>query len=168
MELPNDVVKIIREYSSPKYPYWKAGSYIYKQLKLMNINLLDQLHYWIIIKEFSYCPNNYLRIEYELLKHNTRYKNFVNGLLWNGNDWIGSTSGYWQPAFGPKIPRPICFPVLIGNTKQMLRDARNGKKMRSKFSNFTTKTDIEWHISYEIQHHKEMKLRFPDRLFGYY
>ena len=32
MELPDDVIKIIREYSSP-YHNWRAGYYLYKKLK---------------------------------------------------------------------------------------------------------------------------------------
>lgn len=38
MQLPEDVLTIIKEYSHPKYPYWKAGSYVFKQLKIVDIN----------------------------------------------------------------------------------------------------------------------------------
>lgn len=167
MQLPEDVLSIIKEYSRPKYPYWRAGSYVFKQLKIVDINLLEELQYWIILKKFSYCPINYLRIEYNLLKHNTRYRKYVNGEIWNGQCWIGSIYGYWHPHFGPKIPRPINFSHLIGNTQKLLKDAYSGKKMNCNRIGFATKRDVEWYISYQIHYHKEMKLRYPDRLFGY-
>jgi hypothetical protein len=76
-------------------------------------------------------------------------------------------TGYWAPEFGPKIPRPICFPILIGNTQKLLKDAYNGKEIYSNRSTFILKGNIESHVAFEIRFHKEMKMRYPDRLFGY-
>ena len=78
MDLPDDVVNIIREYSRP-YRNWKAGSYVYKKLITMRINLLEELQFWILLGRFSYSRLNYLRIQYNLLKNSTMYRKHVNG-----------------------------------------------------------------------------------------
>jgi hypothetical protein len=164
MELPDDVLKLIREYSCPSYPYWKKGSYFCRYLKTINEDLLEQLQFWIIIKNFSYSKLNYLRIEYNLLKNSLLYRKYVNGEFRLGNYYM---TGYWEPEFGPKIPRPICFPILIGNTQKILKDVYNSKEILSNRSTFILKGNIESHVAFEIRFHKEMKMRYPDRLFGY-
>lgn len=162
MELPDDVVKLIREYSSPSYPYWRAGSYIYKQLKTIKRNLLEELQFWIVLKRFSYSAFNHVRIEYNLLKNCERYRKHVNGEFSNY-----TLTGYKHPLFGPKIPRPINFAVLIGNTKKLLKDLYHGKRIRGRHNIPVYDPDVEWNIFYQITRHKEMKMRFPDRKFGY-
>lgn len=93
MELPDDVIKLIREYSSPSYPYWRAGSYIYKKLIKIRINLLEELQIWILLGRFSYSRLNYLRIQYNLLKNSTMYRKHVNGEFWNANLYMN----YFHP-----------------------------------------------------------------------
>ena len=105
MEFPDDIVKLIREYSSP-YRNWKEGSYIYKKLIKIRMNLLEELQIWILLGRFSYSRLNYLRMQYNLLKNSTMYRKHVNGEFWN-------IVGHFHPEIGPKIPRPINFSVLI-------------------------------------------------------
>lgn len=159
MELPDDVVKLIRDYSMPSYPYWRAGSYVHKQLKSMKRNLLEELQFWIVLKSFSYSTFNHIRLEHNLLKNCERYRKFVNGEEWG-------ISGHWHPKFGPKIPRPINFSVLIGNTKKLLKDEYKSPSQIG-FGLRYYNRDVERCVSFEIRHHKEMKRMYPDRLFGY-
>lgn len=160
MELPDDVIKIIREYSSP-YHNWRAGSYVYKKLKSIHKNLLEELQFWIAIKYFSYSAYNHLRIEYNLLKNCIKYRKFINLENWR-------VIGNWHPLYGPKIPRPINFQVLIGNTKRLLKDISHGKQIYGRDNIPHYDPDVEWRVSYKIKYHKDMKLRYPNRKFGYY
>jgi len=158
MELSDDVVNIIREYSRP-YRNWKAGSYVYKKLITMRINLLEELQFWILLGRFSYSRLNYLRIQYNLLKNSTMYRKHVNGDFWN-------LVGDFHPDIGPKMPRPINFSVLIGNTKKLLKDEYKHPSQIGYGLRYYNR-DVERRVSFEIRHHKEMKLMYPDRLFGY-
>ena len=161
MELPDDVLKLIREYSRP-YRNWRAGSYVYKKLITMKIILLEELQIWILFGMFSYSRFNYLKIQYNLLKNSTMYRKYVNGEFCNANVYMR----YFYPEIGPKIPRPINFSVLIGNTKKLLKDEY---KYPSQFGFGLSyyNRDVERHVSFEIKNHKEMKLMYPDKLFGY-
>jgi len=161
MEFPDDVVKLIREYSSP-YRNWRAGSYIYKKLIKIRMNLLEELQIWILLGRFSYSRLNYLRIQYNLLKKSTMYRKHVNGEYWNANLYMK----YFRPEIGPKIPRPVNFSVLIGNTKKLLKDEYK-RPSQFGFGLRYYNRDIERRVSFETRHHKEMKLMYPDRLFGY-
>ena len=87
------------------------------------------------------------------------YRKYVNGEFWN-------LDGDFYPEIGPKIPRPINFSVLIGNTKKLLKDEYNHPSQFG-FGLRYSNRDVERRVSFEIRHHKEMKLMYPDRLFGY-
>ena len=131
----------------------------------MKRNLLEELQFWIVLKSFSYSAFNHVRIEYNLLKNCKGYRQFVNREFWR-------ISGHWHSRFGPKIPRPINFQVLIGNTKRLLKDIYHGKQIYGRYNNNPhyvshEEKDVERHVSHIISRHKKMKLRWPNRKFGY-
>ena len=86
----------------------------------------------------------------------------VNSEFWNANLYMN----YFHPEIGPKIPRPINFSVLIGNTQKLLKDEYKDPSQFG-FGLRYYNRDVERRVSFEIRHHKEMKLMYPDRLFGY-
>ena len=82
MELPDDIVNLIREYSRP-YRNWRKGSYInqyYKTLKTYKYNsLLEDLQILIVSKWFSYDRIVHLKLEYKLIQKSIKYRDLQYG-----------------------------------------------------------------------------------------
>lgn len=75
MEFPDDILKIIREYSRP---CWRKGSYINRYYK--NDTLLEDLQIHIVQKWFSYDRLFHLNLEYKLLEESMKYRDMQTGI----------------------------------------------------------------------------------------
>jgi hypothetical protein len=82
MELPDDILTLIREYSRP-YINWRRGSYIHRQyqkLKTYKYNSLQEdLQILIVQKWFSYDRIIHLKLEYALIKKSIKYRDLQYG-----------------------------------------------------------------------------------------
>jgi len=72
MELPYDVLQIIREYSRP-CRNWRKGSYLYQYYKSNCMSFLNDLKIHIV-ENFRVCFLERLQMQYYLLTHSYVYK----------------------------------------------------------------------------------------------
>ena len=83
MELPDDIIKLIKEYAQPCFLNWRKGSYIhqyYKTLKTYKYNSLQEdLQIFIVEKYFSYDIIVHLKLEYKLVKKSIKYRDLQYG-----------------------------------------------------------------------------------------
>jgi len=83
MELPDDIIKLIKEYSMP-CRNWRKGSSIhhyYKNLKTSYKynSLLEDLQILIVRKFFSYDIIVHLKLEYKLIQKSIKYRDLQSG-----------------------------------------------------------------------------------------
>lgn len=82
--LPDDVLKIIREYSRPYYRNWRKGSCIHQYYKTIQNQYIsntlgEDLQIFIVQKWFSYDRFVHLKLEYKLIKKSIKYRDLQHG-----------------------------------------------------------------------------------------
>lgn len=83
MELPDDILRLIREYSRP-YINWRKGSYIHRQYQKLKTpykynSLQEDLQILIVQKWLSYDRIVHLKLEYALIKKSIKYRDLQYG-----------------------------------------------------------------------------------------
>jgi hypothetical protein len=83
MELPDDIIKHIKEYAQPYFRNWRRGSYIhqyYKTLQTYKYNSLrEDLQIFIVKKWFSYDRIVHLKLEYKLIQKSIKFRDLQYG-----------------------------------------------------------------------------------------
>ena len=82
MELPDDILMLIKEYSRPNIN-WRKGSYIHRQYQKLTSykynSLQEDLQILIVTKWFSYDRIVHLKLEYALIKKSIKYRDLQYG-----------------------------------------------------------------------------------------